>query len=265
MALYTSGTITTPNALITAIKDFAQANGWTVDTYTESTNYRLHLHKGDLHVDMQQTSTSVITLYGCTAYASGSAYNAQPGASASKTISSLTSGSQYYLVSVVGGIYVVTSSSNVSVAGFVSVQDKIGGWTGGAVVVGSQTSSSYAFDATSYGYAQLYIDGAWTPTTTAGGLKGNLQRIQVSGQQPCQYNATIVQVPACLFVGLSTDGTKLQPVGYAPGLYRCSGGNIYSTGDIITIGSDDYLILPAGSWAAGIGSTRGDYLFKLGA
>jgi len=261
MAYYVSGTTTTANDLITAIKTLAEANGWTIDNYTTGTYNRLHLHKGAQHVDMQATSATAFTLYGCTSYASGSAYNAQPGSSASKAYTIIAS-TNYYIVSVAGGLYIVIAgAAYVQPLGFATIQDKVGNWNDGAVMI-APYSSGYILSWSTF-LSQVYLNGAWSPTSGAGSLRGNGAETLFVNAQPNRYNATIVPVPVMMFVGLSTDSTKHQPIGCIPGLYRCSGGDVYSPGDIITIGSDDYLIV--NGLTSGMAGTYGDYLFKLGA
>jgi hypothetical protein len=75
---------------------FLANNGWTVDYYgADGTDgYRLHVHKGALYfvlkstnlnpsTDVTQHTAKHIYVCGATGYASGSAWNAQPGSSAS--------------------------------------------------------------------------------------------------------------------------------------------------------------------------------------
>lgn len=263
MAYYATSTFTTANDLITAIKDFATANGWTIDNYTTGTYNRLHLHKGAQHVDMQAVNTAAINMYGCTGYASGSAYSAQPGTSAVKNLN-FTAGNIYYLVSTVGGLFLIYSysSSTFHITGFFTIQEKIGAWSDGACIVGPY-SSGPTFSAQMYSNAQIFINGAWSATKAANGLVGGASNDNVTKAQPCQYNAAIVPIPLPLFLAMSTDSTKYQPLGFAPGVFRCNGGDIYSALDILTIGTDQYMILPGS--VSGMGGTDYDYLFKLGA
>lgn len=263
MAYSATGTITTANDLIVAIKTFAEANGWTIDNFTTGTYNRLHLHKGAQHVDMQATSTVALNMYGCTGYASGSAYSAQPVSSAVKTFN-FTAGSTYYLVSTVGGLFLVFPYSGYQhTAGFFTIQDKVGAWSDGACIVGPYYSSNVTFSNMMYSHAQVFINGAWSATATANGLVGGGANNNVTRAQPCQYNAAIVPVPLPLFISLSTDSTKYQPLGFVPGVFRCNGSDIYSPMDILTISTDQYMILHG--TASGMGGAFYDYLFKLGA
>lgn len=262
MALYETATFTTANDLIAAIKTFAEANGWTIDNYTTGTNNRLHLHKGDQHVDMQSTSSTGINMYGCTSYASGSAYNSQPGASAAKN-HNFTVGAVYYLVSVAGGVYLIyLYSGYMQFTGFFMIQIKVGSWSGGACVIGANISGM-TLGSSAHSFAQMYINGAWSASVAANGLIGSFLNNNVTKAQPNQNNAALYPLPVPLFLGLSTDGTKHQPLGLVPGLYRCNGGDVYSPMDILTIATDQYMILPG--TATGIGGALYDYLIKLGA
>lgn len=261
MAYYSAVSVTSANEFITALNTFAPTNGWTVDLYSPSGNYRLHMHLGDLHVDLQVASASAIYLYGCTGYNSGAAASAQPGVSLLHPITGITGAITAHLVSVLGGLYFVclSASAMVSVGGFFAISKKVGTYTDGFVVF---ATSALLFSTNMYYSGQVYYNGAWTPHAAAGGFCGNNNTHYIASRQPCRYNAAIAPCEITLFLYDST-GTKYRPIGFAPGMYLCNGGNIYSVGDTITIGSDDHVILPSYSYY--IGGTYNDLLFKVAA
>ena len=259
MAYYSAVSITSANEFIAALNTFAPSNGWTVDLYSPSGNYRLHMHLGDLHVDLQVYSASALYLYGCTGFNSGAAASAQPGVSLSNAISGITGTITAHFVSVLGGLYYVCLGATAMVfnGGFFTISKKVGSYTGGLVVFATPVQP---FVATMYLYGQVYLNGSWSPHTQAKGLTGNATTHYIASRQPCRYNAAIVPCEITLFVRDSA-GTKYSPIGFVPGTYLCNGGDIYSIGDTITIGSDDHVILPSSTYY--IGGASNDLLFKI--
>lgn len=79
MAVYETGTATGPADLITKLINFATANGWTVNTPTSG---RVFV-KGGKYYGVNWDASAVYVA-GATGYAAGSAWSAQPGASATQ-------------------------------------------------------------------------------------------------------------------------------------------------------------------------------------
>ncbi len=79
MAVYETGTATDTTDLITKLITFATANGWTVNTPASGRVFT----KGGLYFGLNWDSTTVYVA-GATGYAAGSAWSAQPGASATQ-------------------------------------------------------------------------------------------------------------------------------------------------------------------------------------
>ena len=219
------------------------------------------MHLGALHVDLQVSSASALYLYGCTGYNSGAAASAQPGVSASHGVTGITGAIAAHLVSVPGGLYYVClgAAAMVSMGGFFTISKKVGSYTGGFVVFATPTTP---FTTSAYQNGQVYFNGSWSPRTAANGLSGNALTHYIASRQPCRYNAAIVPCEITLFVRDSA-GTKYRPIGVATGMYLCNGGNVYSVGDTIAVGSDDHVILPSSTYY--IGGASNDLLFKIAA
>lgn len=271
MATYQNGTFTTANQHLIDLAAFASANGWTIDyDGVYNTSYRrLHLHKGEAHFDMYSTSSTAVSMYGCTGYASGSAPGAQPGATTYAKPFSGTNGYGYWFVSTAGGLYFASlnASRYFSWAALFVIESKIGVWTNGFGITGQASSSGLFPDGcyVSPGYGQLYYNGGWSANAAAGGLGGtDISSDMPASKSPNWYNSGIVPVPVMLVLNAPADTSKRIPMGWAPGLYRTNGGNLYDIGETLVIGSNTYLILPKYMPSIGV-SPYGDYLFKLGA
>lgn len=267
MAFYQKGIITTANQLVADFKVLAEANGWTIDLFTTYLTYnRVHLHKGTSHFEVYATSPMIFSIVGCTGYSAVDIPTAQPGATAQKPCVALVAGQDFCIISTTGAIcisYYNSSWAQRMWACIGTIQTKIGTFSDGMFCCNSYTSF-LGLDWFSY-TGQLYINGSWTTEAAAGGFGGSVNYdTHICAKQPMEYNAGILPVPVTLFLGLASNGTMKQPIGFAPGVFRCNGGNIYTRAEEITVGADTYLIMPYSSLNIGNISYH-DLLFKLGA
>lgn len=266
MPYYQKHSSTTYNQFLIDLAAFVAANGWTVDfDGVYNTNYRrLHCHQGDMHVDLC-TGPGPVYMYRCTGYNGAAAPSVQPGAGS-------TSGTGFYLmnsywfVSTVGAVWIgLDNGSTYAWGGIWSQITKIGAWSGG---FGSHTPSAaqlFSEGCGSVSYCnQIYANNSWGTPGGAGALSGSAGLSDLAVKQPVLCNAGIVPFPILITSYYAADITKRVPLGFAPGLFRTNGGDIYSPGDEISIGADTYLILPRYYGSVGNGQ-YGDYLFKLGA
>lgn len=275
MALHQFYTFTGTNQFISDLNDFALANGWSVDFFgLYNSNNRIHVHKGSNHFEAWYNSTTVVNLNGCSGYSSGSAPSSQPGVSGTKALGSLAAGSLYCFVSCGTTMYLGSTAAGAAgawswvILGEILAADKIGTWAGGQLV-GSRPSSGLIFssvwDLTSQASGQMFYNGSWTPNSSnaiAGAVAGNGSETELIKKQPCTYNGGILPVRVKLWVRNTTTPSLLHPVGYAPGLYRVNGGDIYSVGEIIPINGVDHLIMP--NWDSTLGNAAyHDLLFAL--
>lgn len=272
MALYQLYTFTNTDQLISDLRDFASANGWTIDFFgTYNSHNRLHFHKGSAHFECWYYMVSSAYINGCTGYSSGSTPTAQPTPSSSLQIDylpySYTGSAQYCFVSTGDAIYVGrqrnTSTLNWDWACFCESIDKRDMvWTGGQYVSGTHTAP---MPFGPYGSkSSMLVNGAWTPTSgdgSVGQVSGSVADTTLALKQPLINNGSIVPIPVKVYVRNATTSTLLHPAGYAPGFYRCDGGDIYAVGETIPVDADTYLIMPCGG--ASIGGSYGDILFKL--
>lgn len=256
MALYQFYTFTSTDQLISDLNDFALANGWSVDFFgLYSSHNRLHIHKGSNHFEIWYSSSTVANINGCSAYSGGSAPASQPGASGTKALGSLAAGVLYCFVSCGTSMYLGSTASSGAGswawAPIGEVIDKLGSWTGGQLVSGKPANAviyNGTFDLTSGHAGQLFYNGSWTPNSSgvvAGAVAGSGGEFELLKCQPSTFNGGILPIKIKLWVRNATTPTLLYPIGYAPGIYRVNGGDIYSVGDIIPIGEVDHLIMPA--------------------
>lgn len=272
MAFYLTGIFTTANQLLIDLSTFANDNGWTVDyDGVYNTSYRrLHIHKGGAHYDLYSSSSTSFRVYGCTGYSVGSSPSDQPGVSDGYSPFTGENGGVFWLISVVGALYIgCVRGTEIHWGTLFAISDKIGNWTGGFGLQGSSSGGMFRYDAYgyTYGYAQLYFNDGWSAyNTAANGLGGSVYNSadMVIKCQPNIYNNGLLPFRIALFIFNSSDPEKKHPIGYAPGIYRSNGGDIYDIGDEITIGADAHIILPVRTYAIG-SDTYGDFIFKLGA
>lgn len=160
---YTTSTATTMDGLLEAVKDFALAQGWTIDTYEAITDgHWLHLHLGTAHFDLFTDNTPAspdyspeLILTGATGYDGGQDQLNQPG-SRTDTIqvycNDLSAGS-YVKHHFFAGADFVHCVVEVSSGRFVhfgfGTLDKAGTYTGGEYVYGTRwylNNASYSSD-----------------------------------------------------------------------------------------------------------------------
>lgn len=261
------------NQFLIDLAAFAAENGWSIDfngVYLTSWR-RLHMHKGGLHVDMASNAALSGTIYGCTGYAAGNTPATQPGVDGPSRTFVLVYNGRYMFVSTVGGLYMglqAVNNGSWGWGGFYLIQSKLGSFTEGFGVVGLPSSSngfgsSFAAPATCH---KLFYNGAWSTIVAAGGIitTADTTLLANSRVQPFFYNAGILPIPILILVGYIPDSSKYQPLGWLPGAYLTSGGDVYNTLDLLTIGADTYLLQPQYTHLPGSQSYP-DWLFKLGA
>jgi len=250
MALWETGSVAGAGAYLDLLKAFAETNGWTIDLYVASS--RAHLHKGANHFELYVYSGD-IRIYGCTGYASGSAYNAQPGTNAYyKPISPYTTSAPYIFVSCGNTLYFMAWRSYYGKSGWGcigEITDKIGAWNGGQFFCGMSGGGDNFF--TTDSSVAMYFEGAWhdggtvNSTTSAAGSVVGMNATggtALSQKQPNPYNLGILPIPVALFRRNPDNTAQYIPIGYAPGLRLISGGDVYTNLEEITIGADSCLL-----------------------
>ena len=272
MAYYQQYTFSTLAQVVDDFAAFVAANGWTIDannTYGASSYRRVHFHQGEAHFELYEDGSS-IQMLGCTSYDSGQLPSNQPGKSGGSKSFLPGASCRYWFVSTVGAIYIGLEWSLggfVVWGGFFRIQEKIGSWNNGFGLVDIYSGvmlHSTAYNVSS-GALQLYYNGAWTPMATAGGVGGSAGiDIELAAKQPFKFNAGILPIPVLLWFYNTIDTTKKHPLGFAPGVYRFNGGNVYVMMQEIVIGGTTYLPVPAYNNVLG-GVSNNDFLFKLGA
>lgn len=271
MSNYLTGNFVTANQILIDLSPLLTANGWIVDyDGVYSTSYRrIHFHKGTAHFEIYSGSATYLYFYGCTGWSSGSAPTAQPGVSAGSKSQYGTAGYPYYVVVTPRAVFIglpINSYLTIYWSTMFIVESKIGNWSDGHGLSGAGNSGFMG--SSWYGaptYAQIYCNGAWSPTAVAGGLCGNHYAYDLVAKTPCYYNGAVIPFPIVLFVRDTVDTTKFRPIGYMPDFYKTRAGDLYTTGDTKVIGSDTYIWLPQNNEAVVSNTTGiyGDSLIKI--
>ena len=259
-------TASTANQLITDMAAFISANNWVVDLNTTYNTYnRIHFHQGSAHFEFYAISDTSWVVYGCSGYSSGSIPSAQPGAAGGNG-GAIVAGARYTFISSVG---MISMGRESSIGGswywtffWNNLNVKVGSWSGGFGFITDSTNGGFttvAYNAP--GFAKINYNGVWSTGSAAGGLVSNGSETQLPGDQPFTFNGGLLPLPMILY--LENSNSQYQPLGFVNGLYSVNGGNIYMPFDPITIGANNYIIMPKSSYV--IGSSGNDFLFQLGA
>jgi len=244
MALFQQYTYTNAATFFSDLASFGTANGWAMSDLTTTA---VSLTKGGNKFNFL-ISVNNINISGTVAgLTSGNV----------STLEWFTNNSSYKFFSCGNSIVIHSYSqygSKYMMGG--TIDRKVGTFANGVFLCGNYSSSSTFLRAESYlsNSSALFVDGTWaTPwdyNARAGLLVGS------GGSESCvsalcSYNFALVPFPVMIF-RIHTNTSQRQPLGTAEGVYRCSYGyDIYRLWEIITIGTDQYVI--------------GDdsYLFKL--
>jgi len=251
---------------------FLAANGWTIDlSAVYSTSYwRVHCHRGNAHFDMYTSTMTTLNCYGCTGFNGGAIPSAQPGAhvtAGTSTILSQIAGSKVLFISTEAGVYWsgFTIASGYYYWHFMLHSfNKIGTWSDGFMTA---TGYGVMFSNLMYGtpyFTRLYYNGGWSERVVAGGLHGCYAPSDLASRAYNMFNAGIALFPMLFYIAPTFDSTKRIPMAYVLGFYRGSAGDLYQSEELMTIGSDAYLVIPPDATYAGK-AAFGDFFFKLGA
>lgn len=153
------------------------------------------------------------------------------------------------------------SSQGLLMGGIVRTASKIGNWSGGIYLVGSQSYSSYRHDTTFTGtmpaMGSFFYEGAWTTLGTgavAGRVFGTRTFENDTIRNPNIFNSAIVPIPL-MFCMWDTNVNYYMPLGHVDGAYIFRPGDTYVSGDVLTIGGSDYYYFRE--------TTTIDLLFKI--
>lgn len=233
MALQETGTITSVGDLLLAIAAFAAANGWTVN---ETSATVTDITKGGAGFRLTYADSASINVY------------ATEGGSNSWTINFayLYAGYTYRLYACGTSMY-LERNHNRTVLGLMHVEDKIGDWTGGTLI-SSGLSGSRDDNFLNGGMWRLssafYYNGSWhnaSDYTKSAGEPWGSRGSDPIVCDPNNYNLALVPIPILIAV-YDANTNYIHPMGYAPGVYRCGAGSIYSNDDVVTIGGEDYAV-----------------------
>lgn len=248
MALYEQHTWVNPADLLPRLAAFATANGWTVGTATAT---ETAITKNGVTLRAVQQDWQRIIAYAVVGGVQ----------SPSVTLSfPYVAGKETYFRFVACGNnifigrdawYNTNNYNGWRWFGMLTIASKIGAWSGGTLLcsgtsnnaISAYSSEQYFLDSDMYRYSTLYKEGVWTvPGNQVGNLLGSIGS-EVLVQSPNYYNAATVPIPIMLFI-FDTNTTYIHPIGYAPDVYRAGPGDIYVSGEIITINGSDYLWMP---------------------
>lgn len=244
MAHSVSGNVTTVNALVSACNDVCAADGWTIDLFTTG---RLHVHKGAYHYEIYAYTANNVGFVACTGYASGQTPPNQPGASPIGSTHIWVSESTYYQIISTGTNLLCflyrTYSTVVNFCALGVIAEKVGSWTGGQFVLAGASSYSIPCQVWSIPNS-LYvsINGSWTPNASFGtgcGLYATSTTLR--GKMPSAFNAGLLRHPITVYLRNVSNSVLYHPIGYAPNIYSCRGGDVYLIGETIQIEGESHL------------------------
>lgn len=246
-------------------------SAWTVDYFgSYNGNNRIHFHKDNAHFEFWYGGATTINMAGCTGYESGSAPGSQPGTSSTTYTWGDGAGKDVAIIDVVDSVYIglYRSDSTWGWSAAFIVSSKIGSWTGGHGISAGRNLGLIISGGGSN--QQLYINGSWTSadpsnncltSTWTEHYPDNNFYSTLAISQPCRYNGAIIPHPIVLFV-TSADGILKLPVGYAPGISRFLGGDVYSYSEIIPAAGKNFLAMPC--YGITLGRQRyADLLFEV--
>ncbi|MGI6655263.1 MAG: hypothetical protein ACOX5Z_00225 [Desulfobulbus sp.] len=277
MSLFVQTQLSTPSQLLIELAAFAGGCGWTIDLNVDVSNRRrLHLHSGSAHFELYAYNNDRIYCYACTGYDAAKAHNDQPGTTSPYRDFYIagSSGQPAWFVSCGGALYVAVlyQGSEYRWIALIESFAKIGAWEGGQCLWVSENSSNNlglfgrdALSAGTYNIPLLRLNNAWT-AQAAPGLCGSVGYNDLAaGKTVNLYNGGLSPQPVVLFLTSPQDSSKLHPIGFAPGVYRCNCADLYAIGDTIEISGTTYLALPYVAPQLGVFDTWffGDLLFAL--
>lgn len=261
---YTSNdTITSPPDMLAPFSTFAQAAGWTQDEH-DTGNYELHLHKGSMYFAIKAyTTTQAFKMRPCTGYSSGSAWNAQAGASPSDLTQEFQSGSPaanlfgantrcHFFANTSPDFLAAVFVNSAGSCGFITATEvgKRGTWTGGQFYnIGSywHPTRVTTFN-TSYTYnGQLKVD-LYSQTWLGYGVSGYYLGEVGLPAKTNAFSGLSPLLPAEISLYNSTNGYRV--LGYFDHIRAIDFTN-FDAGDEITVGSDTWMVFPMGYRAYG--------------
>lgn len=255
MGFYQSYTFSSVATFLSDLAEFAGSNGWTVDAQSSTS---VSITKGASTFRVDYGDASKVFLYAN----AGGGYNPT-----GIYVNGLTSGAIYKFVSCGSSIYIARSyGGKLYWGGLATIIGRVGGWDGGVGVLGLDINNYNIFFQANTKFKTFYINGVWTPPgtgTEAGGVVGSIGLVDsIAAKQPFLFNAGIMPVPVMIFT-VPADTTKLQPLGYAEGVYVFRNSGLYDSGDELVIDSTPYLAMENGASSLNE-SGASALLFKLG-
>ena len=249
---YATGDAATASAFLSALGTFAAVNGWTQDEW-DSGNQELHLSKSSLYLVTKGYSSGsyAFVARGATGYASGSSWNAQPGASNYDLLQPFTANSANLFATGTKYHFFTNTSPDllyavaVNTAGgtghlFAGEVTKRGTWTGGQLY----GAGDWRYTARTSSFSDD-CDVALRCETAGQTWMGKNYTYQVWEQGLATKTSAFSNLSALLPIELnyynSSSGSK--PLGYLTHLRAVDMTN-YDPGDELVIGSDTWMIFP---------------------
>lgn len=273
---YETGSTTGNADLVAKLAVFAQANGW---SYGTCSGGHFSLSKNGVFVSVAYDSSNIY-LMGNTGYSSGSTWNTQPGNSGFTSTTNFMSGTHKAYHFFAGDTYiyaVVEVSTNIFRHFNFGLLTKYGTYDGGQFVNGTRWGISSAFSdwqggAANYPYHQYHIApfddrgiNVYSKNHVRADINGFTNKYwDINAANQSSNARSVVRASLGLLDGLGPRGvnmfnlrTILLPIYVdvirSAGLYSCIGQApdcryvnmfLYNPGQLITIGSDEWMIFP---------------------
>lgn len=296
---YETGTATGVNDLLSKLRTFAAANGWTENKWgAQGSGYWLNISKAGHYVNIVSDPSAgagsnpghFLRCYGATSYNSGAAYTAQPNTSGLVLVNGLgtSSLSSYHFFAYADYIHcVIEVTSGIYRHLHFGTIDKIGTWTGGAYLMGTShdysvlttdLSSQHAIpwatcgsSSTGRNYVRADINGAsnkwfdmYYSTTQSSRVMGAFGYFSYHlGENLLGNGVNAFNGLTPFFPALLFAGNASNlwnPLGSGPDVRICRFDNL-TPGSTVTIAGVDWLVFPIYQKPAGGGLSYG-YAFR---
>lgn len=252
---YATGTATTPDQMLDAIRAFAALQGWTVDRWAiDGLGKTLSIHVDSLYAHFRSDPydagggwSTALDCCGANGFSAGSGWNAQPGTFPYPlTLTAQPDGNSlfpctYHLFAqasprCLAGCFVSPNQANVHF--IVCDVQKVGVWTGGAFFGGDQ----YLYQPYGWGgpahIGSVALRGNFNGTAQWHGTPGN-RTISQFGFEPVTnaFNGLAPLMPVRLAINSPINNSTPAIVGFLPQL-RLVDMEAIGNGDLITLGPE---------------------------
>lgn len=233
---FQSGITTSSNDLLDKIRLFATGScGYTQLMYQpDGTYYRLHLQHTSGQIVNMHSYSGEIRFYGSTGWNSSAGWDSQAVASAMLSVTQISDSAEYFLFGGDGWLYCVVQSVNRYLMIAFGAIEKMCAFNGGAFL-SNLTATCLRADVDGY-------TNNWKSDYYGYGVKAfNRSRTRsLDNYSPIGFNGVTPLYPCTVEIRRPDKFYSL--VGHAPGIRLLKMAGQYVNKDVVTIGSDEYVV-----------------------